>query len=526
MFIAIIVLSPLFYIGYELTAPASPAWSHVAEHLLPRYAVDTASLVLMTGAWSLVFGVVPAWLVSAYQFPGRRLFGWLLATPLAVPGYIAGFAWAGLLDFSGPVQTWLREVAGPAAAARVPDITNLVGVSFVLGGVLFPYVYLTTRAALRLQSGTHIEAARGLGASSGRLFFVVVLPAVRPAVIAGLALVTMETLNDYGTVHYYGVDTLTTGIFRAYYALGDRDAAVRLAGVLLVGALGLFAAERLARGRRRFDTGTATRPLGLRTLSPGSAAVAALVCAAPVIVGLVLPVAMLCWWSSFTWSKALSWPFGAMALRSCVLAMVGSALVAGFSVLLVYATRVRRRPWIAALVAMAGTGYAVPGAVIAVGVTVLAASIDSAAFSWGWVGPGDLFLGSTTIALVWAYSVRFLAVSLHPLDAAFTRQGPGLDEASRSLGVSPLGTLVRVHVPLLRHALAAAATLAFVDILKELPLTLILRPFDFDTLATYTYQRASEEMVPESAPSALLLVGFGLVAVWVAHRSLSPGRAP
>ncbi len=524
--IAAVVLAPLLYIASQLLGPASDAWSHVAETLLPRYAADTARLVLYTSAWALLFGVVPAWLVSAFRFPGRGALSWLLATPLAVPSYIAAFAWSGLLDFSGPVQTWLRHGYGPEAAQKVPEITNLPGVAFVLGSVLFPYVYVTTRAALRLQSGTHIEAARALGASSWRLFFRVVIPAVRPAIVAGLALVIMETLNDYGAVHLYGVDTFTTGIFRAFYALGDRDAAVRLAGVLLFGALVLLVIERIVRGRKRFDSVGTTRPLRLRKLPAAHGVLALVGCSLPVLCGLIIPVGMLLWWAGFTWSKVVGAEFFSLAMRSGFLAFGGACAVVSFALLLAYAPRIRSRPWVRAVVNAAGSGYAVPGAVIAVGVTALAAIIDDAAFERGWLAQGGVFLGGTAIALVWAYSVRFLAVGLHPLDAAFTRQGSSLDEASRSLGVSPSMTLVRVHVPVLRGAVAGAATLAFVDIMKELPLTLILRPFDFDTLATHTYQLASEEQVPESAPSALILVALGLVAVWVANRSLSGERKP
>ena len=515
-----VVLAPLVYIGVSLLSPPGEGWAHVQEHLLARYLRGTGGVVALSLAWALAFAVVPAWLVSAFTFPGRRALTWLLAAPLAVPSYIAAIAWAGLLDFTGPLQTALRAAGGPDAAGWVPDIMNLWGVSFVLGSVLYPYVYVTTRAALLRQSSTLIEAARCLGAGPIRVFLAVVLPALRPAIVAGLALVLMETINDYGAVHYYGVDTFTTGIFRTWLGLGDVGSAVRLAAVLLVVTAAALGLERVARSGKRFDNAGTTRPLVPWRLRGARGLLAAAVCAVPVLAGLGVPVAMLVRWTARTADQIDLAAFARLAGRSAALAAAAAAVVVASGLFLAYARRVKRAAWMGSLTGLAGAGYAVPGAVIAVGVFALGATLDGAARSAGLLSVGQMLLGGSVVALVWAYGVRFLAVGLQPIDAGFTRQGPTLDEAARTLGAGPLRALVTVHAPLLRGALAGAATLAFVDVLKELPLTLILRPFDFATLATHTYELASEEMVPASAPSALLLVVFGLIAVAVAQRGL------
>ena len=512
------MLSPLATLLVSLLQPAGDGWEHVYSVLLWRYASGTAAVTLMTLAWAALLGVVPAWLVAAFEFPGRRALAWLLASPLAVPSYIAAIAWAGLLDFTGPVQTLIRSALGDEAALMVPDVMTVYGVSFVLGSVLYPYVYVTTRAALLHQSSTLIEAARCLGAGPVATFVRVVLPSLRPAIVGGLALVLMETINDYGAVHYYGVDTFTTGIFRVWLGLGDVASAVRLAAVLLAVTALALGAEHWARGGRRYDEGGMVRPLARWHLSGVRAVGATLLCTGPVVAGLAVPLAMLGWWSWQVRADIDLAAFGLLSLRSGALAALAAGLVVGLSLLVAYARRVV--PALTPLTGLTGTGYAVPGAVIALGVFAASALVDDGAHLLGWVPARELFLQGTLTALVWAYVVRFLAVGLQPIEAGFVRQGPSVDHAARMLGAGPLRTLTTVHVPLLRGALAGAATLAFVDMLKELPLTLILRPFDFDTLATHTYNLASEEMVPASAPGAMLLVAFGLLAVAIAQRGL------
>ena len=520
LLVCAVVLAPLAHIGVSLLTPAGDGWRHVVDTLLWRYIAGTAAVTSMTMLWALIFGVLPAWLVTAFRFPGDRALGWLLAAPLAVPSYIAAIAWAGLLDFTGPVQTTVREALGPDAAAWVPDIMTVYGVSFVLGSVLYPYVYVTTRALLMRQSATLIEAARCLGAGPTAAFMRVVLPTLRPALVAGLALVAMETVNDYGAVHLYGVDTFTTGIFKAWLGQSDVASAVRLAAVLLVLTAAVLGLERVGRGRRRFDDGGTTRPLSRWQLSGVRAAAAVVTCSTPVVLGLGVPVGMLGYWTQFTWTSVDWGAFAELAGRSLGLAGGAALIVITASVTLAYATRVARHRWLKLLSGAAGTGYAVPGAVIAVGVFALGATFNGLAQRTGLVSAQTLLMGGSVGALLWAYAVRFLAVGLQPVQAGFTRQGAGLDQAARTLGAGPWRTLTTVHLPLLRGTLLGAATLAFVDVLKELPLTLILRPFDFETLATHTYQLASEEQVMASAPGALLLVAFGLVAVAVAQRGL------
>ncbi|HCH65437.1 MAG TPA: hypothetical protein DFR83_21710, partial [Deltaproteobacteria bacterium] len=325
--LGIVVLAPLAYIGVSLLSPAGDGWRHIQEHLLSRYLKGTGAVVLLTMGWTTLFAVVPAWLVAAFQFPGRRALSWLLASPLAVPSYIAAIAWAGLLDFTGPIQTTLRTHLGNDAARLVPDIMNVWGVSFVLGSVLYPYVYVTTRAALLRQTATLIEAARCLGAGPSRAFLEVVLPTLRPAIVAGLALVLMESVNDYGAVHYYGVDTFTTGIFRSWLALGDVASAIRLAAVLLVVTAFALGMERLARGRQRFDDAGTTRPLSRWHLTGIRGWLATLACTTPVLAGLVIPVWMLTRWTVRTYDGIVWTEFLELTVRSVALAATAAFVV-------------------------------------------------------------------------------------------------------------------------------------------------------------------------------------------------------
>lgn len=497
-------------------APAGDAWMHVSRTLLPRYAGNTLFLLAVSGGLALVLGAGSAWLVAMCEFPGRRFFRWALVLPLAVPAYMAAYVYAAMFGVTGPVQRVLRAVVpGGGDAFYYWNVMRIEVVAVIFALVLFPYVYLPARALLESRAGPALEAARVLGRGHLGVFRTVGLPLARPALAAGLALVLMEVVNDYGAVRYFGVPTFTTGIFRAWFTLGDLDTAVRLAAVLMLVVLVLLLAERWQRGGARYATaggGSRATPYPLRG---AGAAGAFLFCAVPVALGFAVPVLQLAAWTLRTAPEVVDADFLRLAANSLGLAALAGAAAVVVGLVLAYACRLDPTRLTRAASRVALLGYSVPGAVIAVGVLLVSLALDDV------LGGGvRLVLTGTAAALVVAYVVRFLAVAYLPLDAGLERVGRSLGEASRMLGVRPLGTLLRVELPLLRGTLVAAGTLVVIDVLKELPLTLILRPFNFDTLATRAFQLASDEQVAQSAPAALLVILSATAVVGLLHRSL------
>jgi iron(III) transport system permease protein len=514
---------PLAAVFVGVLGPSSDTWQHIASTVLADYLLNSAALMVLVGALTLLMGVSAAWLVAMCSFPGRRIFEWGLILPLAIPTYIAGITYAELLAYGSPLYELTASIwPSPTPPNFQTHIMTLPGAAVVLSLVLFPYTYVITRASFAKQSGSILETARILGRSPWQTFFQVALPLARPAVVAGSTLVLMEVLNEYGAVKYYGIPTFTTGIFRAWFPLDDPDAALRLAGCLLLFVFSLILVERGQRGRARFDDGARVQRPAPRYLLRGWRAVAALaVCVIPMAFGFVIPVAQLTAWSVAAAPSLLDWGFASMAMHSFGLALAAAALAVLVALVVAYAARLSPAPLLIVASRLAVLGYSIPGAVIAVGVLVpfvwLDRRIDGLAEAVFGTGTGLLLTGGLA-ALVFAYVVRFLAVSLSPIESGFRRVCGNLDECSRSLGLSPLRTLLRVDIPLLKGVLASAALLVFVDVLKELPLTLILRPFNFDTLATSAFQLASDERVAQSAVPALLVILTGLIPVILLDR--------
>ncbi len=515
------VATPVVTVVVSALGPSGGAWSHIASNLLPEYLAHTAVLGAIAGGVALVLGVGSAWLVTMCEFPGRRHFRWALVLPLAVPAYIAAFTYAGMVDVTGPLQRAIRAfVPGASDVYLNWNVMRIEVVAVIFGLVLYPYVYLPVRALLEWRAGAALEAARLLGREPRDVFLRVALPLARPAVAGGMALVMMEVLNDYGAVAYYGVTTFTTGIFRAWFSLGDLDSAVRLAVVLLVVVAVVLALERWQRGGARYHEDGPARTVGRYRLDGRSAAAATAFCSAPLALGFGLPVTMLAWWSARTAPEVVDAGFLRLALHSFGLAGGAGALAVAVALVLCYAGHLDRTRLTRSIARVAVLGYSVPGAVIAVGVLLVTLVVDR-----GITG-GEaalVFTGSLT-ALVFAYVVRFMAVAYLPTEAGFERVGREPGEAAHTLGASPLRALIRVEIPLLRGALLAAATLVVIDVLKELPITLILRPFDFDTLATRAFQLASDEQVAEAAPAALLVILAATGVAFVLHRTFEARR--
>ncbi|MBN9423426.1 MAG: iron ABC transporter permease [Candidatus Accumulibacter sp. 66-26] len=504
-------------------------WAHLAATVLPEYVSNTLWLCLGVGCGVIVLGVATAWLTAMHDFPGRRFFEWGLVLPLAVPAYVLAYVYTDFLQFVGPLQTWLRDTFGWSKADYwFPDVRSLGGAVTMFVFVLYPYVYMLARTAFIERASGMLEAARTLGQGAWRSFFRVSLPLARPAVAAGATLALMETLADYGTVSYFGVQTFTTGIYRAWFSLGDRIAAAQLAAALLGFVVLLLALERFSRGRARFHNTTGrNRPMAGRRLRGWHAAAATLVCALPLCVGFLLPAGLLLRLALLEGDAQFGERFIGLARNSFVLAGLTACIAVGLALLLAYGARLSKGVPARALNRLVGLGYAVPGSVIAVGVLIPVTRLDNwLAGQWQlWFGsnPGLLLTGGIA-ALVYAYLVRFLAVALQSVGSSLSKITPSMDDAARSLGLGQGETLRRVHLPMLRGSLFTAALLVFVDVMKELPATLVMRPFNFDTLATQAYTLASDERLAEASTAALAIVAVGLLPLMALSRQIARSR--
>ncbi len=523
--IALVVLAPIAAVVWIAFHPVENIWPHLMATVLPRYLATTAGLMLGTGALAAVVGTGAAWLIAMYRFPGSRWLDYALLFPLAIPAYVGAYAVVDFLDYSGLVQTALRSVMGWQSARDYwfPSMRSQGGATLVLAASLYPYVYLLARSAFREQSGATYEVARALGAGPWGLFWRVGLPLARPAIAMGVALVLMEVVADYGTVQHFGVQTLTTGIFTVWLTGGNAGGAAQIALVLLGVVFVLLALERAGRRNARFHRAArASRPLAPQRLTGWRAGIATVFCLLPFAAGCLLPVGVML---GHAVQNPAAWVAPGLALALWHTAAVGgvaAVVTVGGALFLVYAVRLSGRALPRAALPITAVGYAAPGAVLAVGFLVPLAALDhrlaDAVLALTGVDPG-LMLTGTAAALVLAYAVRFFAVAQGTVDAAFGRVSPSLPMAARSLGRGAGGALRSVYLPLMRGSVATALLVVFVDCVKELPATLLLRPFNYNTLSTRVFELASLEKLGEAAPAALLVMVMGLCAVALLARS-------
>ncbi|MEN8170871.1 MAG: iron ABC transporter permease [Pseudomonadota bacterium] len=527
--IALLLAIPLLVVVANVFVPAGEVWQHLAATVLQDYVVNSLLLMVGVAIGSLLLGVGTAWLVSMTEFPGRRLFEWALLLPMAIPAYIIAYTYTGMLDFAGPVQTTLRELTGWGYGDYwFPEVRSLEGAAIMLSLVLYPYIYLLARAAFLSQSLCVLEVSRSLGNGPWRTFFTVALPLARPAIAAGLSLVLMETLADYGTVQYFGVSTFTTGIFRTWYGLDNAPAAAQLAAMLLVFVVVLVTLERSSRRKARYHkTGRGQQVLTRLPLTGWGRMAATLFCFATLLFGFLLPAGQLASWTLETYQAVVDRRFMALVFNTLELASLATLLALLLALLLNYGRRLQPTRTVRFAVRVASMGYAIPGTVIAVGVVIPFGWFDNTLDSWmreQFAISTGLLLSGTIAALLFAYLVRFLAVSLHAVETGLERITPSMDEAARAMGERPLGILGRIHIPMLKGSLLTALLLVFVDVLKELPATLILRPFNFNTLAVRAYELAADERLADAASAALAIVIAGLIPVILLSRSISQTR--
>lgn len=528
--VAALLLAPLATIVWSLFQTARPdVWPHLVATVMPQYVLNSLILMLSVGLGTMLFGVSCAWLVSMHRFPGSRVLEWLLILPLAMPAYVVAYAYTDFLQFTGPVQGWLRSSFGwEKGDYWFPEVHNVWGAAAMFILVLYPYVYLLARTAFLERGASLMEASRTLGRGYAGAFWQVALPMARPAIAAGAALAIMEALADFGAVSYFNVATFTTGIYRAWFAFGDRIAAAQLAASLLGFILLALALERASRGRRGYAERSQKGRAAATALTGMRGGLATLWCLLPLSLGFLLPIGILVELAlepgefGFEWTR-----YQELIANSFVLAFAAAAITAVIAVLLAYAARLDRGRASAWLNRLVNLGYATPGSVIAVGVLIPVTFLDNLLSDW-WqartgVGTGLLLTGGVA-ALVYAYLARFQSIALQTVEASLAKVTRSMDDAARSLGLSPWQALLRVHAVILAPGMLTALLMVFVDVLKELPATLVMRPFNFDTLATQVYTLAADERLAEAAIPSLTIVAVAAIPVMVLARTITASR--
>jgi iron(III) transport system permease protein len=527
--VALAFAMPLLVIIASLFQPDGGAWAHIRATTLPALVTDSLLLTLSVAIGVGIIGTITAWVTARFDFVARRQLEWLLVLPLAMPAYVMAYAYTDLLQYAGPVQTALREFFDWQSKTDYWffEIRSLGGAAIILSFALYPYVYLLARVAFLEQSASLQEVGRTFGYGRAQLFWRVTLPLARPAIVAGIALAMMETLADYGTVSYFGVNTFTTGIFSAWFAQADRVAAAKLASMLLIFVAVVLTVENWARRRQKFTEMRGKQAARLQ-LKGSRSWLAMLICIAPVVGGFLLPLALI-GKLAFQDTDALVaftrfGDFAVLAWNSFSLASVTAMLAVMVSLLLAYAKRSNSAWPIRAANRAVGLGYAVPGTVIAVGVLIPVTLLDhklADALSALIGRDTGLILTGGVMVLIYAYLIRFMAISLQTIDAGFNKITPSMDDAARSLGLKNRHIVARVHAPLLKTSLITAGLMVFVDVMKELPATLVMRPFNFDTLAVRTYIFAKDERLSEAAVAALAIVLVGLIPVVLASKAIT-----
>lgn len=523
--IALIVVAPIVAVFGFAMFPKENIWPHLISTTLPRYMKNTVVLMTGVGFLTMMVGTGAAWLVSRYEFPGRRWLEYLLLLPLGIPAYIGAYALVDFLEYAGPVQTALRELFGWTSARDYwfPEIRSMGAAILVLSAALYPYVYLLSRNAFREQSAASEEVAQSLGAGAWGRFWRVGAPLARPAVAAGVAIVMMESVNDFGTVDYFAVQTLTTGIFSVWLQANNAGGAAQIACVVLVLVVMLVMLEKASRRRMRFfNLSTRHRPVARKRLTGGAGLLATFACLVPFAMGFILPAGVILSHAvdnAETWTDPALWRAG---LNTLTVGSLAAVIAVAAGVFLVYGVRLSGRRLPRLLLPVTTIGYAAPGAVLGIGILIPLAAIDhriaDAILAVTGYDPG-LMLTGTAFALVLAYCVRFFAIAQGAADAAMGRVSPNLALAARSLGRNEGQVLGAVYVPLMRASVLSAVLLVFVDCVKELPATLLLRPFNYETLATRTHDQAALENLGEAAPAAMLVIAVGLLAVGLLARA-------
>ena len=524
--VSALLLLPIAAIGYLALTPTENIWPHLMATVLPDYLAQTAVLMTGVGFMTFLIGTTSAWLITMYGFPGRKVLQWALLVPLAMPTYIIAYAYVDLFEYSGAFQGWLRDLMGWTSKADYwfPEVRSTGAAIFVMSLVLYPYVFITARASFMRQSVSHLEVARTLGRTPTGAFFTVALPLARPAIAVGVSLAMMECLNDIGAVEHFGVRTLTLGIYSTWLGRGNLGGAAQIALVMFVFVIALLWLERAGRRQQAYYlTSTHDYPVRRTRLRGWKRWAASLACGLPVVFGFLIPGGLLMSFAISRFADAATPAFADAVINTLILASFAAAVAVLVGLFLAYANRLAGNMAVRWAVRMASVGYAVPGTVLGIGLLVPLAATDNAISRLAesvFGAPTGLILSGSIAAITFGYVVRFLAISHGNLETGLQRVTPSLAAAARTLGRSPVGALKDVHLPLIRPALVSAALLVFVDCMKELPATLILRPFNFETLSTMVYTLASLDQLEDSALAALTIVASGIIPVIILSRTM------
>lgn len=504
---------PIIYIGVELFSGPGETWGHIVEYLLPDYIWNSLYLVFICSILVLIFGVSSAWFVSRYDFLFRKQMEWLLILPLAIPSYIVGYAYAGIFDYGGSLDLLLRQLG--LEFIRI-DIMNRAGLAFVLSISLFPYVYVSARAFFLNQANNLLEASKMLGVGERKTFFKLMLPLARPAIVAGLVLVLMEVLNDYGAAKYYGVNTFTTGIFRSWFSLEEPQTAVYLSALLICFIFALILFEKWQVRKIKFTSSKTNSTQIQRNEAKGAVQwMIFLVVFLPILLGFILPVAQLIYWAVITASTVFDMEFVMISLQSFAIAIASAIITVLFALILIYFSKWSTLSTIKNISRIGVLGYAIPGAVIAIGIMIPTLALDKWLINMLGKFRIDtgLIINGTLLALLYAYAVRFLAVAYNPIDSTALKVDNSIPDSSKVLGVGNIRTFFKIDFPLIKTGVFSAVILVFIDVMKELPLTLILKPYHIDTLAVKAFEYASDEMVMEASIPSLFIIFTAMIPV-------------
>lgn len=519
--IVFFIALPVIAIAVNLFKGPGEMWRHIVKNLLFQYVSNSFYLLAVCSILTLIFGVAASWLVSRFEFPFRNQLQWLLILPLAIPSYITAYAYAGVFDYGGTFELILRFFG--LEAVRI-DVMNRFGLAYVLSISLFPYVYVSSRAFFVNESGNLLEASKMLGVGEVKSFFKLILPLARPAVVAGLILVLMEVLNDYGAAQYFGVSTFTTGIFRSWFSLEEPETAIYLSAILIVIVFGLLLLERWQRKNRQFTNAkSGSRYINRKKPGKKMQVLLTVLVSIPVILGFVIPLFQLIYWAYLTFDNVFDSSFLMLSLQSFSIAFLTAFVTIIVATLLIFSTKWNKIKLVKSLSKLGILGYAFPGAVVAIGIMIPTLALDKWLINFLFenfsVRTGFLING-TLIALVYAYTVRFLAVAYNPIESSSLKVSSSIPDASKTLGAGNFKTFFKIEFPLIRTGLLGAFILVFIDVLKELPLTLILKPYRINTLAVKAYEYASDERIMEAAIPSLFIIFTAMIPVIFLNRLL------
>ncbi|MCM3077685.1 MULTISPECIES: iron ABC transporter permease [Brevibacillus] len=517
-----VILLPVFSIFVSLFAEPNENWEHIKQYMLTNYILQSVGLMLFTGILTVMIGVTLAWLIAAYDFPLKRFFHWALVLPLSIPPYIAAYTYSAMLSYTGVVQTALRSTFGFTPDQKWFDIMSFPGAVFIFTLFLYPYVYMLTRSFLERQSGSYVENAILLGRKPVSIFFRIVLPISQPAIIGSLMLVIFEVISDYGVTSYFGIQTISTAIFQTWFGMYDVDTALRLSAWMMAGVLGLFLIERMLRYNRKYSASTSkSSQLVPKRLKGFSSFAALFFCGAVFACSFLIPVIQLIVWSFWTYEDVLTVAFFELTINTLFVAAIATGMIMFLAVVVANVARLQPNRFGTVLSKLMVSGYSLPGAIIAIGVLTFFIALDERMeFVYLLFGYEDapLLLSMSLVMLIVAYVVRFMATGYNAVEAGFEKVGMVYTHASRTLGYGITRTFFKVDLFLIKGALMGGTILTFVEIIKELPMALLLRPFNFETLSTKTYQYASDERVIEAAIPSLFIITVSVISVLLFHQ--------